>query len=116
MNRLEMGSDFEFVVDDNDKNSVHIKILNGEYVDTLFKFGKVQVEEKDGNAYLQFDFDVISSPIKKVDKTKEFRDYIGNILYSIIMDKLDLEGEEGYYDENRTDDTQEPDAERGVLS
>ena len=114
MNRLEMGSDFDFVIDDNDKNSVHVKILKGEYTDTLFKYGKVEIDEKDGNAYLQFDFDVISSPIKKVEKTREFRNHIGDILLNIMMDKLDIE--EGYYDENRTDDTQEPDAQRGILS
>lgn len=114
MNKLEAGKDFEFVVEDKDINSVHIKILTGEYSDTVFKYGKVNIEEKDGNAYLQFDFNVISSPVKKVDKKREFRDYIGDVLVNILMDKLDIE--EGYYDENRTDDTEEPDAERGVLS
>ena len=113
MNKLEASKDFEFVIEENDKNSVHIKILTGEYTDTVYKYGKVNIDEKDGNAYLQFDFDVISSPIKKVDKTREFRNHIGDILLNIMMDKLDIE--EGYYDENRTDDTSEPDAERGVL-
>lgn len=114
MNKLEAGKDFEFIVEDKDINSVHIKVLTGEYTDTIYKYGKVSVDEKDGNAYLQFNFDVISSPIKKVDKTEGFRNHIGDILLNIMMDKLDIE--EGYYDENRTDDTSEPDAERGVLS
>lgn len=114
MNKLEVGKDFEFIVEEKDINSVHIKILTGEYTDTVYKYGKVNVDEKDGNAYLQYDFDVISSPIKKVEKTLEFRNHIGDILLNIMMDKLDIE--EGYYDENRTDDTSEPDAERGLLS
>lgn len=113
MSKMQPGVDFEFIVDDKDKSSVHIKILKDEFADTVYKYGKVNVEEKDGNAYLQFDFDVISSPVKKVNKKLEFRNYIGDILLSIMMDKLDIE--EGYYDENRTDDTSEPDAERGVL-
>lgn len=113
MNRMELGVDYEFIVDDKDKNSVHIKLLSGDFAETIYKYGKVNVEEKDGNAYLQFDFDVISSPVKKVNKKIEFRNHIGDVLVNIMMDKLDIE--EGYYDENRTDDTSEPDAERGVL-
>lgn len=115
MNKLEAGKDFEFIVENNDIDAVHIKILTGDYTDTIYKYGKVNIEEKDGNAYLQYNFDVISSPVKKVDKTKEFRNHIGDILLSIMMDKIDLDVEEGYYDENRTDDTQEPDVERGIL-
>jgi hypothetical protein len=48
---------------------------------------------------------VLSSPVKKVAKKLEFRNYIGDLLVSIITSKLDIE--EGYYDENRTDDTEE---------
>lgn len=99
------GVDYDYILSEKDTNSVHIKLMSGEYTDTIFKYGKVNIEEKEGNAYLQFDFDVISSPIKNVNKTKEFRNHIGDLLVSIMMARLDIE--EGYYDENRTDDTEE---------
>jgi hypothetical protein len=107
MTEFMLDKDYTYIVNDKDVNSVHIKLLTGEYAETIFKFGKVGIDEKDGNAYLQFDFDVLSSPVKKVAKKLEFRNYIGDLLVSIITSKLDIE--EGYYDENRTDDTEESD-------
>ena len=97
--------DYEYVVDEKDKASVHIKLLSGEYKDTVFKYGKVGVKEEGDKAYLQFNFDVIYSPIKKLDKKLEFRNYIGDLLSTIITKQLDVE--ETYYDENRTDDIKE---------
>jgi hypothetical protein len=113
MSNFVQGVDYEYVVDDKDVNSVHIKILTGEYKDTTFKYGKVSIEEKDGNAYLQFNFNVLKSPIKKLDKMLEFRNYIGEMLNGIITSQLDIE--ESYIDENRTDDPEEPDLQRGLL-
>ena len=97
--------DYEYVVDEKDKDSVHIKLLSGDYKDTVFKYGKVGVKEEGDKAYLQFNFDVIYSPIKKLDKKLEFRNYIGDLLSTIITKQLDVE--ETYYDENRTDDIKE---------
>jgi lipopolysaccharide biosynthesis regulator YciM len=99
--------DYEYVVDEKDKASVHIKLLSGEYKDTVFKYGKVGVKEEDNKAYLQFTFDVIQSPIKKLEKKLEFKNYLGDLLSTIITKQLDVE--ETYYDENRTDDTKESD-------
>ncbi len=98
MSNFVQGVDYEYVVDDKDINSVHIKLITGEYADTVFKYGKVGIEEKDGNAYLQFNFDVIQSPIKKLEKKIEFRNYIGDLLTTIITSQLDVE--ESYIDEN----------------
>ena len=97
--------DYEYVVDEKDKTSVHIKLLTGDYKDTVFKYGKVGVKEEGDKAYLQFNFDVIYSPIRKLDKKLEFRNYIGDLLSTIITKQLDVE--ETYYDENRTDDIKE---------
>lgn len=105
MRKLMDNVDFKFVVSESDSNYVHIQILTGDYADTVFKFGKVGIEEVGEEAFLQFDYDVISSPIKKVDKDLEFKNYIGDILLNIVLSKLDIE--EGYYDENGTDDTEE---------
>jgi hypothetical protein len=109
MRKLMDNVDFKFVISEGDKDYVHIEILTGEYKNTVFKFGKVGIEEKDNEAYLQFDYEVVSSPIKKVDKNIEFKNYIGDILLNIITSKLDIE--EGYYDENRTDDSEESDSQ-----
>lgn len=107
MSNFVLDIDYTYVVDDKDVNSVHIKLLTGEFQETVFKYGKVAIDEKDDVAYLQFHFDVISSPIKKLDKKIEFKNYIGELLTSIIAGNLDTD--ESYYDQNRTDDTEESD-------
>lgn len=107
MTEFIQGVDYEYVVDDKDVNSVHIKLMTGDYSGTTFKYGKVGIEEKDGNAYLQFNYDVIQSPIKKIDKKLEFKNYIGDLLTHIISSQLDIE--ESYIDENGTSDTEESD-------
>lgn len=107
MTEFVQGIDYEYVVDDKDVNSVHIKLMTGAYAGTTFKYGKVGIDERDGKAYLQFNFDVIQSPIKKLEKMLEFRNYIGDLLTQIISSQLDIE--ESYIDENRTDDPEESD-------
>ena len=107
MSNFVQGIDYEYVVDEKDVNSVHIKLLTGDYKDTTFRYGRVGIEEKDGKAYLQFNFDVLQSSIKKLEKKIEFRDYLGELLTTIISSQLDIE--ESYIDENRTDDPEESD-------
>ena len=99
------GQDYCFIYPKDEKDTVQIKFLTGDYKDTIFKYGKVGVKEEGDKAYLQFNFDVIQSPIKKLDKKLEFRNYIGELLTTIITKQLDVE--ETYYDENRTDDIKE---------
>lgn len=105
MNNFQHGIDYEYVVNEKDKNLVHIKLLTGPYKETIYKYGKVTFDEKDNQLYLQFAFDVLSSPIKKLDKKVEFKNYIGELLTTIITGNLDMD--ENYYDENRTNDTEE---------
>ena len=97
--------DYEYVVDEKDKTSVHIKLLNGDYKDTIFKYGKVGVKEEDDKAYLQFNFDVIESPIKKLEKNLEFKNYIGDLLVDIMSGNMEME----IIDETGTDDITQPD-------
>ena len=86
--------DYEYVIDEKDKTSVHIKLLTGEYKDTIFKYGKVGVKEEGDKAYLQFNFDVIQSPImkpKKLEKDLDFKQFAGDLLVNIMSANLDEE-------------------------
>ena len=62
---MKEGIDYCFIYPKDDKTTVHIRFLDGQYKDTVFKYGKVKVEEKDNEAYLHFAFDVIESTIEK---------------------------------------------------
>lgn len=100
------GIDYNFLTPASDPGSVYIKLIQGEYKDTVFKFGKVKVEEKDDEAYLTFGYDVIESPVmkpKKLEKNEDFKNYIGNMLVEIIAGNLEQE----IIDENGTADSEE---------
>lgn len=103
------GIDYIYMTPASDPQSVYIKLIEGQYKDTVFKFGKVKVEEKDDQAYLHFAYDVIESPVmkpKKLEKNEDFKNYIGNLLIEIIAGNLEQE----IIDENGTTDTEESDS------
>lgn len=109
------GIDYSYIYPATDDTTVHIKLLTGIYEGTIFKYGKVDFEEKDEQAYLHFDFDVIQSTImkpRKLGKDMDFRNHIGNLLISIISANLDQE----IIDESGTTDIEESDSQRGLLS
>lgn len=104
------GVDYTFINPASDPHSVHIKLIGGDYDDTIFKYGKVQIEEKDDNAYLLFGYDVIESSYmkpKKLEKNEDFKNYIGDLLVGIMAGNLEQE----FIDENRTTDTDESDSQ-----
>ena len=100
--------DYQYIYPAKDDKSVHIKLLQGPYKDTIYKYGKVKIEEKDELCYLLFAYDVIQSPVKKpkkLEKDEDFKNYIGNILVEIMSGNLEQE----IIDENGTTDTEESD-------
>lgn len=104
------GIDYIYLTPASDPQSVYIKLIEGQYKDTVFKFGKVKVEEKDDEAYLHFAYDVIESSNmkpKKLEKNEDFKNYIGNMLVEIIAGNLEQE----IIDENGTTDSEESDSQ-----
>ena len=91
---MNEGLDYVYLYPENDTDSVHIKLLTGPYENTVFKYGKVKIEEKDDNPYLLFAYDVIECSVskpKKLEKNKDFKDYIGNLLVEIMTSNLNQE-------------------------
>lgn len=104
------GIDYIYLTPANDPESVYIKLIEGEFKDTVFKFGKVKVEEKDDQAYLTFGYDVIESPVmkpRKLEKNEQFKNHIGGLLIEIISGNLDQD----IIDENGTTDSEESDSQ-----
>ena len=103
------GIDYIYMTPASDPQSVYIKLLEGEFKNTIFKYGKVRVEEKGDEAYLRFEYDVIESSVakpKKLEKNEDFKNHIGNLLIEIITGNLEQE----IIDENGTTDTEESDS------
>ena len=79
-----------------------IQITEGKLDGLLFKFGKVQFKEDDGEfATLQFEYDVVE-PIEHRLTKEEVDAIIGSILYNIIEESVEYNNERN----NRVDDPQ----------
>jgi hypothetical protein len=102
------GIDYCFIYPKNDKESVNIKLLDGDYKDTIFKYGKVKFEEKNDEMHLLFAYDVLESTIdkpRKLEKNEDFKNYIGNLLVELMSANIETE----IIDETGTSDTDAPD-------
>ena len=101
------GIDYCFIYPKDDQQAVHIRLLDGPYKDTLFKYGKVKFEEKNEQMYLLFAYDVLESTIdkpRKLEKDMTFKNYLGDLLVEIMSGNLETD----IVDETGTSDTEAP--------
>ena len=101
------GIDYCFIYPKDDATSVHIRLLEGPYKSTIFKYGKVKIEEKNDQIYLLFAYDVLESDVgkpKKLEKDETFKNHIGDLLVEIMSSNIEQE----VIDETGTDDLKEP--------
>lgn len=88
------GVDYCFIYPKEDKASVHIKLLDGPYKDTIFKYGKVKFKEENEQVYLLFAYDVLESIVskpKKLEKDGDFKNYLGDLLVEIMSSNIEQE-------------------------
>ena len=81
--------DYMFVFPEDSNTDTHIKLLEGPYKDTIFKYGKVKFKEEPDGLHLLFAYDVIQSPVmkpKKLQKDKEFTQYLFELLLELMAD------------------------------
>ena len=100
------GIDYCFIYPKEDAQGVNIKLLEGPYKDTTFKYGKVKFEEKNEQMYLLFGYDVLESTVskpKKMEKDNDFKNYIGDLLVELMSANIEQE----LIDETGTIDSQE---------
>ena len=102
------GLDYCYIYPKEDAQAVHIRLLEGPYKDTVFKYGKVKFEEKNDQIYLLFAYDVLESTIdkpRKLEKDETFKNYLGDLLVEIMGSNIEQE----VIDETGTNDSQESD-------
>ena len=110
MNQFKEGKDFIYIIPETEETTVGIKLLAGEYSDTVYQYGKVKIEEeKDGAIYLRFVYNVMETPLNKeeLETSAEFKNHIGDILVSIMSQNID----KGIIDEVGTNYSEEFDTE-----
>jgi hypothetical protein len=101
------GIDYCFIYPKDDAQAVHIRFLDGPYKDTIFKYGKVNFEEKNDQVYLLFAYDVLESTVDKpkvLEKDTTFKNYIGDLLVELMSNNIEQE----IVDETGTSDIEEP--------
>ena len=100
------GLDYCYIYPKEDEKSVHIRLLEGPYKGTIYKYGKVKFEEIDQQMHLLFGYDVLESPVMKpakLEKDDTFKNYIGDLLVEIMSSNIEQE----VFDETGTDDSKE---------
>jgi hypothetical protein len=88
------GLDYCFIYPKDDTTAVHIRLLDGKYKDTVFKYGKVKFKEENDQVYLLFAYDVIESTVdspKKLEKDLDFKNYLGDLLVEIMSSNVEQE-------------------------
>ena len=109
MKQLKEGVDWNYVIPQDEGTTVGIKILKGEYTDTVYQYGKVGFDEQEnGDIFLRFIYNVIETTRNKeeLEKSVDFKNYIGDILVNIMEQNM----AEGLIDETGTDYSEESDS------
>ena len=91
---MDEGVDYCFIYPKDDKTTVNIKLLQGTYKDTIFKYGKVKFKEENDQVYLLFAYDVLESNVgkpSKLEKDDDFKNYIGDLLVELMSSNIEQE-------------------------
>ena len=91
---MDEGVDYCFIYPKDDKTTVNIKLLQGPYKDTIFKYGKVKFKEENYQVYLLFAYDVLESNVgkpSKLEKDDDFKNYIGDLLVELMSSNIEQE-------------------------
>lgn len=63
-----------------------IRLLdNSPYPGVLFQYGAIRAEELNEQCVVRFEFEVFQNPNQCYIEGADFRDYIGEILHSLLM-------------------------------
>lgn len=87
-NLIEL-KDFELIPAEDDEQAWAVRILTGDYVETIIRYGSISFNEID-EGVMTFNFMIVSSP--DPDLTVEdtnLQEYAGDLLQAIIRDGIE---------------------------
>lgn len=102
MNELKEGYDYRFNVNSAVNGIVDIELTSGKYDGVVYRYGKVSVDEDEEKelAYLTFVFEVVDQKSHKdLETNTEFKDYIGEVLNSIMLKNMPSVEDDAYIEE-----------------
>ena len=81
--------DYELIPDPEDMDLWNVRILEGEYTETILKFGAISFNES-GEGTMTFNFHVVSSPDSSLTvEDTDLQEFAGELLEAIIRDGMD---------------------------
>lgn len=87
----EENKTYELIPDD-DGDAWHVRILSGNFVESVIQFGAIKIGEEadDGNHFVNFDFQLISSPDSELTvEDEELQEVAGDILHNIVVTSVE---------------------------
>jgi hypothetical protein len=87
MSSLKEGVDYELTPskDSDNDQSWDIRILEGDYVETVIRFGNIKLDGESG--CLNFNFVIQSTPNNDLDENNvDFQNYVSDILESVLIE------------------------------
>lgn len=88
-NLIEL-KDYELVPAADDDQAWAVRILTGNYVETVLRYGTISVQEENDEAILSFDFQVVQSPDPDLTANDaDLQEYAGDLLQAIVRDGIE---------------------------
>ena len=82
------NQDFELIP--RDENDWHVRILKGDYIECIIRYGSVRFDEE--NAMMHFDFDLVESTDEEyTTETPDLQKVASHILHSILLGAIEKE-------------------------
>lgn len=81
---MKQNEDFE-LIPDNDPEWWNVRILKGDFTETVFRFGSIAIMED--SETMSFDFNILSSPIEGLVE-EDCQDVVSKILEAVMTDAI----------------------------
>ena len=91
---MKQNVDYELIPHNED--AWHVRILTGDFTETVFQFGSITVDEDDDGGLMRYNFDIISTPdptiaSDNIDENIPLQETVANILMDIVDDITTLD-------------------------
>ena len=90
MLKMQENKDYELIPSSTDSTVWHVRILSGDFIETVVKFGSIAFNEvKD---HFSFDFDIIESPDGSLHINNEDLQFVAARILEDIIERGEKEG------------------------
>ena len=87
-NKKTEGVDYELIPSEENEKAWNVRILKGDFVETILQYGAIRFNEDEDN--LNFNFFVISSPDEDLTEENEYLQYeAASILGEVLEGSLE---------------------------